>query len=139
MSQRGSHTRAVSLLRCVLAMVTVTVAVLCASGPSRSPAADALAERAVARASAPVAVVSVDRAAGDELAPTAPRPCEKKGLSEPSSTRGDVRVGEPTATGSPDMSAQRGTPPSSMAVHAPTGPAPPPSCAIATSTTVLRI
>ncbi|MFE0812574.1 hypothetical protein ACFW4M_29540 [Streptomyces sp. NPDC058794] len=136
MSQRGRHTRAVSLLRCALAMVTVVVAVLCAAGAGRSPAA--AEEFAVAGSSAAVAALAVDRAPGDEVSPAAPRPCEKKGLAEQSSTRGDLRVPETPAPGTADSAAQRGTAPS-PAVRATAGPAPPASCASAASTTVLRI
>lgn len=139
MSQRGRHTRAVSLLRCVLAMVTLTVAVVCVTGAGRSAAAGAGEESTVAASSSPVAVLSVDLVTGDEPGATAPRPCEKKGLSEPTSTRGDLRTGEPSAAGSADTTAQRGTPLSATPAHASTGPAPPPRCASGVSTTVLRI
>ncbi|MEU3731432.1 hypothetical protein AB0E81_18690 [Streptomyces sp. NPDC033538] len=140
MSQRGRHTRAVSLLRCVLAMVTVTVAVLCVTAAGRgSPAAGAGATSAATASSSPVAVLSADPTASDEAGPTAPRPCEKKGLAEPTSTRGDLRVGEPSAAGAADTTAQRGTPLSSAPAHALAGPAPPTSCASGVSTTVLRI
>ncbi|MDG9723145.1 hypothetical protein [Streptomyces sp. DH41] len=152
MSQRGRHTRAVSLLRCVLAMVTLTVAVLCVTAAGRgSPAAGAGDTSAATASSYPAVVLSADLAAGDEAGPTAdlaardqagptaPRPCEKKGLAEPTSTRGDLRVGEPSAAGAADTTAQRGTPLSSAPAHAPAGPAPPTSCASGVSTTVLRI
>ncbi|MGC9495895.1 hypothetical protein [Streptomyces sp. WG7] len=142
MSQRGRHARAVSLLRCALAMVTVAVAVLCVSGASRSPATGD--GTAVTGYSSSVVVPSADvpSAAGpaaDEPASTAPRPCEKKGLSEPSSTRGDLRVPEPSPAGSVDTGTQRGTPLSSTPLHPAAGTSPPPSCASSTSTTVLRI
>ncbi|MGC9438300.1 hypothetical protein [Streptomyces sp. WG5] len=140
MSQRGRQTRAVSLLRCVLAMVTVAVAVLCVSGASRSPATGD--GTAVTGYSSSVVVSSADvpSAAGptaDE--PALPRPCEKKGLSEPSSARGDLRVPEPSPAGSVDTGSQRGTPLSSPPRHPASGTAPPPGCASSTSTTVLRI
>ncbi|MER7053588.1 MULTISPECIES: hypothetical protein [unclassified Streptomyces] len=145
MSPRGRHTRAVSLLRCVLAMVTLTVAVLCVTAAGRgSPAAGAGDGGAATVSSSPVAAgdeaaPTADLAAGDEAGPAAPRPCEKKGLSEPASTRGDLRVGEPSAAGAADTTVQRGTPLSATPAHAPAGPAPPTSCASGISTTVLRI
>jgi hypothetical protein len=138
MSQRGRHTRAVSMLRCALAMVTVVVAVLCVAGAGRSPAAGAGAESAVTASPSAVTVLAVDRVSDDELSPTAPRPCEKKGLAEQSSTRGDLRVPEAPTAGSADSLAQRGTAPSPVG-HAAFGLAPPTSCASGTSTTVLRI
>ncbi|MFC7896625.1 hypothetical protein [Streptomyces sp. NPDC057381] len=138
MSQRGRHARAVTLLRCALAMVTVVVAVLCVAGAGRSPASGAAEESAVAGSPSAVAVLAVGRAPGDEASPAAPRPCEKKGLAEQSSTRGDLRVPEAPTAGAADSAAQRGTAPSPP-VRATAGPAPPASCAIGTSTTVLRI
>ncbi|GAA3968743.1 hypothetical protein GCM10022384_20070 [Streptomyces marokkonensis] len=140
MSQRGRHTRAVSLLRCVLAMVTVTVAVLCVTAAGRGSTAAGSGDASAAPVpSSPVAVLSAGLVAEDEAGPTAPRPCEKKGLSEPTSTRGDLRVGEPSNAGAADTTAQRGTPLSSTPAHAPAGPAPPTSCASGISTTVLRV
>ncbi|MET9713898.1 hypothetical protein [Streptomyces rochei] len=139
MSQCGGHTRAVSLLRCALALVTVVVAVLCVAGAGRSPAAGAGAATATAGSAAPSTVRAVDRAQGDEVSPTAPRPCEKKGLAEQSSTRGDVRVPEAPSTGSADTAAQRGTAPPASAARTASGPAPPAACAGGVSTTVLRI
>ncbi|OKI85955.1 hypothetical protein AMK11_13945 [Streptomyces sp. CB02414] len=118
-------------------MVSMVVAVLCVAGAGRSPASGAAEESAVAGPSAAVAVLAVDRAPGDEVSPATPRPCEKKGLAEQSSTRGDLRVPEAPTAGAADSAAQRGTAP--PAVRATAGPAPPASCASATSTTVLRI